>query len=242
MKLDGKIALVTGAARGQGAAEAARLVAEGASVVLTDVLDDAGARRARELGARARYRRLDVCSASDWAAAVALAVSEFGGIDVLVNNAGIYEPTPFAELDETHYRRTLDVNLVGPFLGMQAVLEPMRARGGGSIINVSSANGLTGSRVAAHYSASKFGLRGLSRSAAIELGPLGIRVNTLHPGVTRTEMIRTALEREEEIAATLPLRRVAEPDDLAGAVVWLASDDSSYVTGTEIVVDGGLVA
>ena len=241
-QLDGKVAIVTGAARGQGRAEAERFVAEGARVLLTDVLDDVGHEVAAALGPDARYRHLDVTSGDEWRAAVDDAVRAFGGLDVLVNNAGIYRIATIDETDEALFRRILDVNLVGPFLGISAVKDALRARGGGSIVNVSSANGLRGAGRASAYASSKFGLRGLTKSAAIELGPDAIRVNAIIPGTIRTEMIAYVLDREPELAASLPLRRIGEGTDVAGAALWLASDDSRWVTGTDVVVDGGYLA
>jgi len=240
-RLDGRVALITGAARGQGQAEAERFAAEGARVMLTDVLDQRGLAVASALGDRAVYRHLDVTNAGDWAASIEELFARFGQIDVLVNNAAIHRVATFVQTDEAAYRRTLDVNLVAPFLGMQAVVPFMRERGG-SIINVSSANGLRGNGRAIAYTASKFGLRGLTKAAAIDLGPSGIRVNAIIPGTIRTEMIDYALDREPEIAAALPVRRIGEPADIAAAAVWLASDDSSFVTGADIVVDGGYTA
>ena len=240
-RLDGRVALITGAARGQGQAEAEQFVAEGARVMLADVLDDRGLAAAAALGPSAVYRHLDVTRAAEWTAAVDDLIAQFGRLDILVNNAAIYRVATFAETDEAGYRSVLDVNLVGPFLGMQAVVPRMTERGG-SIINVSSANGLRGNGRAIAYTASKFGLRGLTKAAAIDLGPSGIRVNAIIPGTIRTEMIDYALDREPELAAALPVRRIGEPMDIAAAAVWLASDESSFVTGADIVVDGGYTA
>ena len=227
-RLAGKVAIVTGAARGQGAAEAERFAAEGAAVVAGDVVDHDGI-------------HLDVTSADSWAAAVALAVERHGRVDVLVNNAGVYGGAPIQEADEAEFRRMLDVNLVGPFLGIKAVVPHMPP--GGSIINVSSLSGLAANRHQAAYTSSKFGLRGLTKSAALDLGPLGIRVNAILPGVIRTPMIAEALEgREAQLAAGLPLGRIGEPMDVAAAAVFLASDEASWISGIDLTVDGGHVA
>lgn len=239
-QLDGKVALVTGAARGQGLAEATRFVAEGAAVVLTDVLVDEGAAAAAALGERARFIAHDVRSGEAWAEVVAFAVQEFGGVDILVNNAGVYGQVPLPELDETTFRRFLDINLVGPFLGIQSVTPSMIERGGGAIVNISSLAGLYAVPFAAAYTTSKFGLRGLTRAAAKELGPHGIRVNTICPGIIRTPMIAgTVEEREHEVAAGLPVRRIGEAEDVANLVLFLVSEQSSFITGTEHVIDGG---
>ena len=225
-RLDGKVAIITGAARGQGAAEAARFAAEGAHVIAGDVLDADG------------VVRLDVTSPDSWADVVATAVAQHGRVDVLVNNAGIHATATVHEMAEADFRRVLDVNLVGPFLGIQAVV-PHMARGG-SIINVSSLNGLAAQRGTAGYTSSKFGLRGLTKTAALDLGPLGIRVNAILPGVIRTPMVSYVVdEREDELAAGLPLGRIGEPMDIASAAVFLASDDSVWISGIDLTVDGG---
>ena len=226
--LVGKVALITGAARGQGAAEATRFAAEGAHVVAGDVLDHDGI-------------HLDVTSAASWAAAVEHAVGLHGRIDVLVNNAGVHASALVHEMAETDFRAVLDVNLLGPVLGIQAVVPHVPP--GGSIINVASLNGLAAQRTTSAYTASKFGVRGLTRAAALDLGPLGIRVNAILPGVVRTPMVASVVEdREEELAAGLPLGRIGEPLDIAGAAVFLASDDAMWISGTDLVVDGGHMA
>jgi 3alpha(or 20beta)-hydroxysteroid dehydrogenase len=240
-RLQGKVALITGAARGQGAAEAERFVAEGAKVVLTDVLDE-GEKVAGELGDAAVFVHHDVTDAAEWQRAIATATDRFGRLDVLVNNAGVYVGgAPIASLAEATFRRVLDVNLVGPFLGIQAAVPAMS--NGGSIINIASIAGLSGFPTAAAYSSSKFGLRGLTRVAALELGPLGIRVNAILPGVIRTPMVDEMLAaREESIAAALPVGHIGEPSDIADVALWLASDESRFVTGTDVVADGGSTA
>ena len=225
-RLDGKVAIISGAARGQGAAEAVRFAEEGAHVVAGDVLE------AEDVV------RLDVTSPQSWAEVVASAVAAHGRVDVLVNNAGIHATATVHEMAEADFRRVLDVNLVGPFLGIQAVVPHMPR--GGSIINVSSLNGLAAQRGTAGYTSSKFGLRGLTKTAALDLGPLGIRVNAILPGVIRTPMVSYVVDtREDELAAGLPLGRIGEPMDIAAAAVFLASDDSAWISGIDLTVDGG---
>jgi 3alpha(or 20beta)-hydroxysteroid dehydrogenase len=227
-RLAGKVAIVTGAARGQGAAEVERFRAEGATVVGGDVLDGADV-------------ELDVTSASSWASVVSSVVEAHGRVDVLVNNAGIHAAAPVQEMAEADFRRVLDVNLVGPFLGIQAVVPHMPS--GGSIINVSSLNGLAAQASTSAYTSSKFGLRGLTKTAALDLGPLGIRVNAILPGVIRTPMVSYVVEpREQEMAPKIPLQRIGEPADVAAAAVFLASDDSAWISGVDLPVDGGHIA
>jgi 3alpha(or 20beta)-hydroxysteroid dehydrogenase len=228
-QLQDKVAIITGAARGQGAAEAARFASEGAQVIATDVLAGDG------------VINHDVTAADSWQALVADTVERFGRVDVLINNAGIHARADVHEMDEAAFRAVLDVNLIGPFLGIKYVVPHMPS--GGSIINVSSLNGLASQVGTAAYTASKFGLRGLTRAAALDLGPKGIRVNAILPGVIRTPMVSYVVEtREDELAAGLPLRRIGEPDDIADAAVFLASDNSRWITGTDVTVDGGQMA
>lgn len=241
--LSGKAAIITGAARGQGAAEA-RLFAElGARVVLTDLLAEEGERVAESIGAAARFVRHDVGNENDWRTVVDTAVREFGRVDALVNNAAVCKVVPLAEQDTAGFEQMLRVNLIGAFLGMQAVTEPMKAAGGGSIVNISSQAGVQGLAGYTAYGASKWGLRGMSKVAAIELGPLGIRVNTVYPGMIDTPMIaHLAVERGLGGHPGAPLTRVGTPEEVADVVAFLASDASSYITGADLTVDGGASA
>ncbi|AHH20679.1 putative 3-alpha-(or 20-beta)-hydroxysteroid dehydrogenase FabG [Nocardia nova SH22a] len=238
--LTGKVALITGAARGQGAAEARLFVARGARVVLTDVLEADGKQLADELGAAARFVRHDVTSADDWNTAVAVAISEFGTLNVLVNNAAIYTAKPLTDTTPEELERILRVNLVGPFRGIRAVVGPM-SEAGGSIVNISSQAGLEGLMGHSAYGSSKWGLRGLSKTAALELGPSGIRVNSVHPGPIATPMV-PYLTTGPGSFPTLPLQRTGAPDEVAELVAFLASDASAYITGAEVTIDGGLAA
>lgn len=238
--LTGKVALITGAARGQGAAEARLFVARGARVVLTDVLDADGKQLADELGEAARFVRHDVTSADDWNAAVAVALSEFGALNVLVNNAAIYTAKPLTDTTPEELEKILQVNLVGAFRGIRSVVGPM-SEAGGSIVNISSQAGLEGLMGHSAYGSSKWGLRGLTKTAALELGPRGIRVNSVHPGPIATPMV-PYLTTGPGSFPTLPLQRTGVPEEVAELVAFLASDASSYVTGAEVTIDGGLAA
>ncbi|MBF6228045.1 glucose 1-dehydrogenase [Nocardia abscessus] len=239
--LNGKVALITGGARGQGAAEARLFVRRGARVVITDVLEAEGAELAESLGDAARFVRHDVSVGADWDAAVALAVSAFGSLDVLVNNAAIYTARPLTETSPEELERILRVNLVGPFRGIQAVVGPMTRAGGGSIVNISSQAGLEGLMGHAAYGSSKWGLRGLTKTAALELGPAGIRVNSVHPGPIATPMV-PYLTTGPGSFPSLPLQRTGVPEEVAELVAFLASDAAAYITGAEVTIDGGLAA
>ena len=245
-KLDGKVAIISGAARGQGEAEARLFADVGAAVVLGDILDDEGeavAASIAESGGRALYHHLDVTEEGDWSAIVERANSEYGGLHVLVNNAGIGGASTFVEdtsLDD--YMRVINVNQVGVFLGMRAAIPSIRASGGGSIVNVSSTAGLEGSPTLAAYASSKWAVRGLTRVGAMELAEDGIRVNSVHPGPIDTPLLRGAGIPPEKWGRATPLGRVGTVDDMASLLLFLASDDSSFCTGAEFVIDGGMTA
>jgi 3alpha(or 20beta)-hydroxysteroid dehydrogenase len=246
-ELDGKVALVSGAARGQGAAEARLFRAAGASVVMGDVLDGEGEKLAAELGEATRYVHLDVSSEADWAAAVDTAVDAFGHLDCLVNNAGILRFVPIAQTSLEEYMEVIRVNQVGVLLGMRAAVGPMEKAGGGSIVNISSVNGMAGLAGTVAYTASKFAVRGMTKVAAIELGPLGIRVNSIHPGGVDTPMVSPEAlgvpsGATSQAYRSLPLGRIGRPEEIAEVALFLASDRSSYCTGAEFLVDGGMLA
>lgn len=235
-RVDDKVVIITGGARGMGAEHARALVAEGAKVLIGDVLDDEGRALAAEIGPSARYLHLDVTSEDDWTTAVETTIREFGTITALVNNAGIVNGAPIQKFRVDKWRQIIDVNLTGTFLGIRAVTEPLIAAGGGSIINVSSVEGLRGSPWAHGYVASKWAVRGLAKSAALELAPHNVRVNSIHPGLIRTPMT----EGLPEGMVKVPMGRQAEPSEVATFIVFLVSDESSYATGAEFVMDGGL--
>ncbi|MEV5879472.1 glucose 1-dehydrogenase [Streptomyces sp. NPDC052101] len=243
-RLDGRTVVVTGAGRGQGAVEARLFAQAGAGVVLTDVREEEGRAVAEEFGDQGLFVAHDVTDAAGWRKVVDAGLEAFGRIDALVNNAALWRTAPVDEDTEDNLRRLLDVNLVGPFLGIQAVVPAMRAAGGGSIVNISSTAGLVGIVGHASYGATKFGLRGLTKSASLDLAPYGIRVNSVHPGMVDTPMVAGALGADAGSREwpNVPLRRMGRPEEVAELVLYLASDASSYVTGAEFAIDGGLTA
>ena len=244
--LEGKIAIVTGAAQGMGETHAKLLAKAGAQVVVTDVNAELGEKVAQAIGDGARFIPHDVASPDDWQRVVDAAQTEFGTVNVLVNNAGIIGPiAAAADLALADYDKVYQVNQLGVFLGMQAVLPGMVANGGGSIINISSISGMVaivGSPNLA-YVGTKFAVRGMTKQVAIEYGPFGVRVNSVHPGYTKTPMMVAATDEDGAGAAEIiPLRRMADPEEVSELVLFLASDASRFITGTEHVIDGGMTA
>jgi len=243
-RLEGKVAIVTGGARGQGAAEATLFREEGAEVVVTDVLADEGHALATTVGAT--FLTHDVRSEEEWTEVVRHTVELHGRLDVLVNNAGIFHRARMLDTDLDTFRRVTDVNQVGVFLGMKAVAPTMIDQGGGSIVNISSVAGLRAAGGGFAYGASKFAVTGMTKSAAVELARHAVRVNSIHPGIIETEMINQVTggdaDRHDRFVAGVPLRRAAEPEEVARLALFLASDESAYCTGSEFVIDGGMTA
>ena len=245
-RLDGKVALISGGARGMGEAEARLFAAEGASVVIGDVREEDGRALAKEIGAAVDFVALDVTEEASWQAAVAHAEERFGKLDILVNNAGILHFSAFEHTELADFERVMRVNQIGPFLGMKTAVPALRRAGGGSIVNISSVAGLEGVAGVVAYGASKWAVRGMTKTAAIEFGRDGIRVNSVHPGGVDTPMVRPQVDVQEEtrkpVYAAYPIPRIGDATEVAELVCWLASDASSYSTGAEFVIDGGATA
>lgn len=240
-RLSGKTAIITGAAQGMGAVTARLFVEQGANVVIADILEEKGLALAEELGEQAQFVKLDVTSESDWDNAVSVA-EKMGPLNVLVNNAGILVFKPIIEQTAEEFNRVMNINLTGCYNGIRAAIEPMKRAGSGSIINISSVDGLQAKNSLSAYAASKWGMRGLTKSAALELGHYQIRVNTVHPGGVDTNMHSTGDEPNEAANAFYknhPLPRVGQPVEVAMMSAFLASDESTYSTGSEFKVDGG---
>jgi 3alpha(or 20beta)-hydroxysteroid dehydrogenase len=241
-RLDGKVAVVTGAARGQGEAEARLFAAEGAKVVVADVLDAEGEAVAKDIGDAAVYVHADVSQEDDWAR-LAEAAAGLGQWNVLVNNAAILGPSAIEDTTLDHYRQVIEINQFGTFLGMRTAIAPFRAAGGGAIVNISSIDGIQSKNGLIAYSASKFAIRGMTKTAAIELGQHRIRVNSVHPGGVDTPMGNPVNAPDmDQYYAKNPVPRIGKPIDIAWAVLFLASDEASYISGAELVVDGGWIS
>jgi 3alpha(or 20beta)-hydroxysteroid dehydrogenase len=238
-RVKGKVILISGGARGQGAAEAHLFVAEGARVIIGDVLEAEGRQLASELGPSAVFVRQDVTQESDWETALN-AAEKLGGLHGLVNNAGIYQPRTLTETDTELFERHMRVNQLGCFLGMKTVVPLMERSGGGSIVNISSVAGLRGSPGAIAYSATKWALRGMTKAAAIDLAPRKIRVNSVHPGPIDTEMLKVRTpEQNQQRLQLVPMKRMGTAEEVAALVLFLLSDESGYITGAEVAIDGG---
>lgn len=244
LSLEGKVAIITGAARGQGAATAKLFADAGAEVFLCDLLEDEGQAIAAEIGQAAKFRRLDIASKNAWLGLVEEVERIASGVDILVNNAAIADSTPFLDVTAERLDQLIDVNLKGSFLGMQAVIPAMIRRGKGVIVNISSVNGLRGTGGTSAYDATKWGLRGITKSIALEFADKGIRVNSVHPGAIDTPMLNPSRGDASGIAKSfgVPMGRVGEPTEVAYASLFLASDEASYISGAELAVDGAWTA
>lgn len=241
-RLEGKVAIITGSAQGMGAAHARLFVEEGAKVLITDILEEKGQALADELGENALFAKLDVTDGDNWNEVVKLAVEKFGKLNVLVNNAGITTNKSIEDTSEDDYRKIVTLNQVSVFLGIKAATPELKKAGNSSIINISSINGLVGGAIG--YTDTKFAVRGMTKAAALELSKDGVRVNSVHPGVIETPMLQheDAKAAIVEFSKQIPIKRIAQPEEVSKAVLFLASDDSSYSTGAEFVVDGGVTA
>lgn len=240
-RLNGKVAIITGAARGMGAAHAKKFIENGAKVVVTDILEDAGEALVKELGENAIFIKHDVTSEADWETVVEKTQEKFGTLDILVNNAGIDVPEQNIEDVETEqYRKIIDINQTAVFFGMRAVAPLMKKNKKGSIVNISSLAGIVGANQKIAYTASKFAVRGMTKAAALELGEYNIRVNSVHPGFIATDMTNHLIN--DELEQAFPMKRAGRVEEVSDMVLYLASDEASYSTGTEFVIDGGMGA
>lgn len=241
-RLDDKVAIITGGARGMGSSHVRLFAKEGAKVIIADILEEEGQALAQELGENVKFLTLDVTKAANWNEVVTETEKAFGSVNVLVNNAGISMSKSIDEITEEEYRRIVNINQVSVFLGMKAVIPSMKKGGGGSIVNISSMNGLVGGAIG--YTDTKFAVRGMTKAAALELAQYGIRVNSVHPGVIETPMILQEDSKDviKEFAKHIPVGRIAKPEEVSNLVLYLASDESSYSTGSEFVIDGGMTA
>ncbi|OAB43512.1 glucose 1-dehydrogenase [Paenibacillus antarcticus] len=241
-RLAGKVAIITGGARGMGESHVRKFVSEGAKVVFTDLNEEGGQALAAELGENVKFVKQDVTKAADWDTVVAETENTFGPVNILVNNAGISMSKSIFDMTEADYRKIVDINQVSVFLGIKATASSMKKTGNGSIVNISSMNGLVGGAIG--YTDTKFAVRGMTKAAALQLAPMGIRVNSVHPGVIETPMVTQgdAVDTIKEFAKHIPLKRLAQSEEVSNLVLFLASDESSYSTGSEFVIDGGLTA
>lgn len=241
-RLKGKVVIITGAAQGMGKMHAEKALNEGAKVVITDINKELGLQTSQILGENAIFIQHDVANEEHWSNVISTVIEKWGRIDVLVNNAGITYSTPLEKLSLAAYMKIVNINQVSVFLGMKTVAETMKAQNAGSIINISSMNGLVGGAIG--YTDTKFAVRGMTKAASRELSPYNIRVNSVHPGVIQTAMLEQedVKEQVEQFKKTIPMRRVAQVEEVSNMVIFLASDEASYSTGAEFVIDGGLTA
>ncbi|PTI08840.1 3-alpha-hydroxysteroid dehydrogenase [Staphylococcus xylosus] len=241
-RLKDKVVIITGAAQGMGKMHAEKALNEGAKVVITDINKELGLQTSQTLGENAIFIQHDVANEEHWSNVISTVIEKWGRIDVLVNNAGITYSTPLEELSLAAYMKIVNINQVSVFLGMKTVAETMKAQKAGSIINISSMNGLVGGAIG--YTDTKFAVRGMTKAASRELSPYNIRVNSVHPGVIQTAMLEQedVKEQVEKFKKTIPMRRAAQVEEVSNMVIFLASDEASYSTGAEFVIDGGLTA
>lgn len=241
-RLKNKVAIITGGARGMGAAHVRLFVREGAKVVFTDLNEEEGRMLEEEMGSSAKFIKHDVTDAEGWNKVVEKTEEIFGAVNILVNNAGIAANKSILEMTAGEYRKIVDINQVSVFLGIKAVISSMKKVGNASIINISSMNGIVGGAIG--YTDTKFAVRGMTKAAALQLSPFGVRVNSVHPGVIETPMVTEGAvgEATKQFAKQIPMRRIAKPEEVSNLVLYLASDESSYSTGSEFIIDGGITA